>query len=103
MAKLPQAFYEQPTLDLARAVLGKTLVRTSPEGLSGGIIVEVEGYICAIDPAAHGFQRETPRTRIMYGPPGHAYIYFNYGMHWQGVELRTTYASEFKKPLKVRP
>lgn len=82
MAKLPPAFYAQPTLDLARAVLGKTLVRASPEGLSGGVIVEVEGYICAIDPAAHGFQRETPRTRIMYGPPGHAYIYFNYGMHW---------------------
>ena len=82
MAKLSQAFYEQPTLDLARSVLGKTLMRASPEGLSGGVIVEVEAYICAIDPAAHGFQRETPRTRIMYGPPGHAYLYFNYGMHW---------------------
>lgn len=45
------------------------------------MIVEVEAYICAIDLAAHGYLRGTPRTRIMYGPPGHACIYFNYGMH----------------------
>lgn len=82
MAKLDRSFYEQPTLELARALLGKTLIRSTAEGRSGGVIVEVEGYICAIDPAAHGYQRVTPRTRIMYGPPGHAYLYFNYGMHW---------------------
>lgn len=82
IAKLDQAFYEQPTLELARALLGKTLLHASTAGLSGGVIVEVEAYICAIDPAAHGYLKMTPRTRIMYGPPGHAYIYFNYGMHW---------------------
>jgi DNA-3-methyladenine glycosylase len=58
-----------------------TLLRATPEGVSGGIIVEVEGYLSAIDPAAHGYLRPTPRTRIMYGPPGFAYIYFSYGMH----------------------
>jgi DNA-3-methyladenine glycosylase len=58
-----------------------TLLRAAPEGVSGGIIVETEGYLSAIDPAAHGYLRPTPRTRIMYGPPGHAYIYFSYGMH----------------------
>jgi DNA-3-methyladenine glycosylase len=58
-----------------------TLLRAAPEGVSGGIIVETEGYLSAIDPAAHGYLRPTPRTRIMYGPPGYAYIYFSYGMH----------------------
>ncbi len=63
-------------------MIGKTLLRATPEGVSGGIIVETEAYLSAIDPAAHGYLRPTPRTRIMYGPPGFAYIYFSYGMHW---------------------
>jgi len=46
------------------------------------MIVETEGYLSAIDPAAHGYKRPTPRTRIMYGPQGYAYIYFSYGMHY---------------------
>ena len=58
-----------------------TLLRATPEGVSGGVIVETEGYLSAIDPAAHGYLRPTPRTRIMYGPPGFVYIYFSYGMH----------------------
>lgn len=58
-----------------------TLLHATPEGVSGGGIVETEGYLSAIDPAAHGYLRQTPRTRIMYGPPGFAYIYFSYGMH----------------------
>ncbi|HLZ55389.1 MAG TPA: DNA-3-methyladenine glycosylase [Ktedonosporobacter sp.] len=81
MAKLPQAFYEQPTLAVAHALLGKTLLHATPEGVSGGVIVETEGYISAIDPAAHGHHRPTPRTRVMFGPPGYAYIYFSYGIH----------------------
>jgi DNA-3-methyladenine glycosylase len=81
IARVPQAFYEQPTLELARALIGTTLLRATPEGVSGGVIVETEGYLSAIDPAAHGYLRRTPRTSIMYGPPGYAYIYFSYGMH----------------------
>jgi DNA-3-methyladenine glycosylase len=81
MAKVAQAFYEQPTLELARALIGVTLLRATPQGESGGVIVETEGYLSASDPAAHGYLRPTPRTRIMYGPPGCAYIYFSYGMH----------------------
>ena len=81
MAKVSRAFYEQPTLELARALIGMTLLRATPEGTSGGLIVETEGYLSASDPAAHGYLRRTPRTRIMYGPPGFAYIYFSYGMH----------------------
>jgi DNA-3-methyladenine glycosylase len=82
IAKVSQAFYEQPTLELARALIGMTLLRATPEGTSGGVIVETEGYLSACDPAAHGYLRPTPRTRIMYGLPGFAYIYFSYGMHW---------------------
>ncbi len=62
-------------------MIGKTLLRATPAGTSGGVIVETEGYLSAIDPAAHGYLRRTPRTSIMYGPPGVAYIYFSYGMH----------------------
>ncbi|HEU5367821.1 MAG TPA: DNA-3-methyladenine glycosylase [Ktedonobacterales bacterium] len=81
MAKVSRAFFEQPTLELARALIGVTLLRATSEGVSGGVIVETEGYLSASDPAAHGYLRPTPRTRIMYGPPGFAYIYFSYGMH----------------------
>jgi DNA-3-methyladenine glycosylase len=76
-----QSFYEQPTLELASALIGMTLLRATPEGISGGVIVETEGYLSASDPAAHRYLRQTPRTRIMYGQPGMAYIYFSYGMH----------------------
>jgi DNA-3-methyladenine glycosylase len=62
-------------------LIGKTLVRASDEGIAAGIIVETEGYIASVDPAAHGYGGWTPRTRSMFGPPGHAYVYLSYGMH----------------------
>jgi len=82
LAPLPRDFYARPTLLVARAVLGKTLVHRSAEGLTTGIIVEAEAYVSAIDPAAHGFGGLTARVRSMFGPPGHAYVYRSYGIHF---------------------
>lgn len=82
---LPQTFYEQQTLEIARQMLGKTLVVVPEDDESratAGIIVETEGYVGLEDPASHAFNGKTRRNDIMWGPPGFSYVYFTYGNHW---------------------
>jgi DNA-3-methyladenine glycosylase len=81
MRPLPRSFYEPPADKVAPKLLGHLLLRHTPQGLTGGPIVEAEAYLFE-DPASHSFGGETARNRSMYGPPGHAYVYFIYGVHW---------------------
>ena len=79
-ARLPLAFYERPALVVAPQLLGKVLV-ASGEPARRGRIVEVEAYIGEHDLACHAAKGRTPRTEVLFGPPGRAYVYLIYGMH----------------------
>jgi DNA-3-methyladenine glycosylase len=80
--KIPRRFYEQNTLDVARQLLGKYLVRQHSDGTTIGRIVETEAYIGPDDQACHASRGRTPRTEIMFGQAGHAYVYLIYGFHF---------------------
>lgn len=79
---LTRDFYRRDTSLVARELLGKMLVRVSGSTVTSGIIIEAEAYYGIGDPASHAFRGETPRSRIMFGNAGFAYVYLCYGMYW---------------------
>jgi len=80
--RLQREFFNRPTLRVARDLLGKRLVRLEGGERTAGIIIETEAYIGEADLGCHASAGLTPRTKIMYGPAGHAYVYFTYGNYW---------------------
>jgi DNA-3-methyladenine glycosylase len=81
MTRLPRAFFERPCLDVARELVGKHLCHRVGRRVRSGRIVETEAYIGQEDQACHARFGPTPRARILFGPPGHAYVFLIYGMY----------------------
>ncbi|WP_263365844.1 DNA-3-methyladenine glycosylase [Edaphobacter bradus] len=79
---LPRAFYSRSPEIVARALLGKLLIRDLHSERLTGRIIEVEAYLGLTDPASHAFRGLTPNNAVLFGPPGHAHVYFIYGMHY---------------------
>ncbi|MGM0386610.1 MAG: DNA-3-methyladenine glycosylase [Actinomycetota bacterium] len=79
--RAPRAFFARPVLEFAPLVLGAVLLRETPDGAVGVRFTEVEAYAGPADPGSHSYRGRTARNATMWGPPGHLYCYFTYGMH----------------------
>ncbi|MEM2760598.1 MAG: DNA-3-methyladenine glycosylase [Nitrososphaerales archaeon] len=82
MKIIPREFYNRDTVEVAKDLLGKILVRVVDRNILSGIIVETEAYRSTDDPASHSFRGKTKRNSVMFGEVGHAYVYFTYGNHY---------------------
>ena len=82
LQRLPREFLARPSTEVGPDLLGCTLWHDSPAGLVAVRLTEVEAYQGAADPASHAYRGKTPRNAVMFGEPGHAYVYFTYGMHF---------------------
>ncbi|MFJ8646953.1 DNA-3-methyladenine glycosylase [Streptomyces sp. NPDC093546] len=83
---LPRSFFDRPVLEVAPDLLGRVLVRLTDDGPIELRLTEVEAYAGEADPGSHAFRGRTARNAVMFGPPGHAYVYFTYGM-WHCLNL----------------
>jgi DNA-3-methyladenine glycosylase len=79
---LPRGFFGRPAQELAPGLLGCVLRHDTPDGAVAVLLTEVEAYAGAADAASHAFRGRTARTAVMFGEPGHSYVYFTYGMHF---------------------
>ncbi|MFI8360956.1 DNA-3-methyladenine glycosylase [Streptomyces sp. NPDC085612] len=79
---LPRSFFDRPVLAVAPDLLGRTLVRRTPDGPLELRITEVEAYEGESDPASHAYRGRTARNAVMFGPAGHLYVYRSHGLHW---------------------
>ncbi|NEA60634.1 DNA-3-methyladenine glycosylase [Streptomyces sp. SID13666] len=85
-APLARPFFDRPVLDIAPDLLGRILVRDTPDGPIELRLTEVEAYAGPVDPGSHAYRGRTERNAVMFGPPGHTYVYFTYGM-WHCLNL----------------